>query len=88
MSDPTIDKCPSPFDWKAYAEWQRRHGVDISRDLRVAAERSASATFASEVARIEKPSHGTVMQRSKTTKFTQRRDFHVYARAGMPKGVK
>ena len=70
-------KCPSPFDYKAYTDYQRAINGDPWKMMKTQAKISEEATRS----RTEKAQKGKDL----IFAMNQKKEFHVYARAGMPK---
>lgn len=70
-------KTPSPFDFMAYTEHQHGLNGDPWRNMKIQAKISQEATRV----RSEKVQKGKDM----IFAITKEKEFHVYARAGMPK---
>ena len=70
--------CPSPFDYKAYTDYQHAKNGDPWRQMKINAKVSEGATRV-RTERLE------ATGKDKIFALSQLKEFHVYSRAGMPK---
>lgn len=65
---PVVDVCPSPFDYKAYMDWQKRHGNDPWKEIKRNAIQTANTAPISETKRDLKPKEFFVYAKAKVQK--------------------